>query len=66
MIATYFLLAFAYGLIIALGAGLFMLSVELKAMQKSTHQVQYINQSADYEALTEELRAKLSLEPENV
>lgn len=51
-------------LLLASNVGLFIavnkLWIELKAMQKSTHQVTYVNGGADYEKLTEELKDKLT------
>lgn len=51
-------------LIILLFASNFFLWVELKAMQKSTHQVQFINAKGDFEQVSKELQEKLS--PENL
>ena len=45
-----------------LTASNFFLWVELKAMQKSTHQVQFVNAKGDFEQVTKELQEKFSPE----
>lgn len=52
----------AYALILILGTLVFMAWVEVKALQKSTHQVQFVK-AGEYEALTEELKEKLQRDP---
>lgn len=55
-----FLLAVAYGMIIVQWVAVWWLTTELKAMQKSTHKVQYVNiGTQEFQALTKEMQDKL-------
>lgn len=46
--------------LIALGAWVFWLATELKAMQKSTHSIQYVPVDGKVQAMTDETRDSLS------
>lgn len=49
---------------IGLGALVVSLWIEVKAIQKSTHQVQYVNMpQGAFEAMTDEMREKLQEDP---
>lgn len=61
-----FLLALAFALICGLAAGIFWLAVELKAMQKSTHQFHLYNpfgkDAPEFSTLTEEAKERFAAE----
>jgi hypothetical protein len=57
-----------WALLLGLGAAIFYLMVELKAMQKSTHQITYVNPFADkknpqsFQTIDQELEKELNKE----
>lgn len=59
-----FLLALAFVLIILIGTTQVFLWIEVKSLQKSTHQVQYVNiGEQDFQKMTDELKTKLTETP---
>jgi len=49
--------------LIALGAWVFWLATELKAMQKSTHSIQYVPADSTFQKMTEEMRQAFEKDP---
>lgn len=49
--------------LIALGAWVFWLATELKAMQKSTHSIQYVPADSTFQKMTEEMRQSFEKDP---
>lgn len=49
--------------LIALGAWVFWLATELKAMQKSTHSIQYVPADSTFQKMTEEMRQAFDKDP---
>lgn len=49
--------------LIALGVWVFWLATELKAMQKSTHSIQYVPADSTFQKMTEEMRQAFEKDP---
>lgn len=49
--------------LIALGAWVFWLATELKAMQKSTHSIQYVPADSTFQKMTEEMKQAFEKDP---
>ena len=49
--------------LIALGVWVFWLATELKAMQKSTHSIQYVPADSGFQKMTEEMQKAFEKDP---
>ena len=50
-------------ILVGLGAWTFWLATELKAMQKSTHSIQYIPADSGFQKMTEEMKNAFEKDP---
>jgi len=58
---VFFGLFIAFAVLSAIGFGMGLIAwIEVKALQKSTHSIQYVPASNDFEKVTQDLEAKLN------